>query len=207
MRLILVRHGETAWNKEGRFQGQSPVGLNQRGLSQARQVANALVPKKPTALYSSPLPRTFMTAQEISRAISIPVVPLDGVKEINLGELEGITGREMREQYARLYATWRTDPSRVVFPGGESMTGLQERAWHAIEGLEKAHPDEVVVAVSHNFAIRVTLCRFMGLPLSQFHRLRVDLGSVTVLQAGSRYRQVLSINDKCHLSEDPSDES
>ena len=207
MRLILVRHGETAWNKEGRFQGQSPVGLNQRGLSQARQVAKALLPKKPTALYASPLPRTFMTAQEISRVISIPVVPLEGVKEVNLGELEGITGREMRERYARVYATWRSDPSRVVFPGGESIAGLQERAWSAIEELEKAHPDEVVVAVSHNFAIRATLCRFMGLPLSQFHRLRVDLGSVTVLQAGSRSRQVLSINDKCHLTEDPEDES
>ena len=202
MRLILVRHGETAWNKEGRFQGQSLVGLNQRGVTQARQAAKALLPMKPVALYSSPLPRTLMSAEEISRELSIAVVPLEGIKEVNLGEMEGITGQEMRSQYTQVYATWREDPSEVVFPGGESIRQLQERAWRAIEGIEKAHPEDVIVAVSHNFAIRTILCRFMGLPLSRFHRLRVDLASISILQSNSRLRQVLTINDRCHLSQE-----
>ena len=127
MRLILVRHGQTPWNKKGRFQGQSLVGLNQRGIMQAQRVAKALLPMKLTALYSSPLPRTLMTAQEISRELCIPVVPLEGIKEVNLGEMEGKTGQEMRTEYAQVYATWRRDPSEVVFPGGESMLALQER--------------------------------------------------------------------------------
>ena len=202
MRLILVRHGETAWNKEGRFQGQSLVGLNQRGLTQARQVARALASMKPAALYSSPLPRTLMTAQEISSELSIPVLALEGIKEVNLGDLEGITGQEMRKDYAEVWAAWRKEPSQVVFPGGESIEQLQERAWHAVEGIERAHREEKVVAVSHNFAIRAILCRFLGLPLSRFHMLRVDLGSISILQAHSGSRHVVTINDKCHLSRD-----
>lgn len=199
MRLVLVRHGETAWNKEGRFQGHSLVGLNQRGVMQARQIAKALLLMKPTALYSSPLPRTLMTAEEISRVLSIPVAPLEDIKEVNLGELEGITGQRMRKEYSQVYTAWRADPSKVAFPGGESMQLLQKRVWQAIQDIEKAHPEDTVVAVSHNFAIRAILCRFLGLPFSRFHRLRVDLASISVLQAKGRFHQVLSINDKCHL--------
>ena len=116
MRLILVRHGETEWNRGGRFQGQSSVGLNQRGLAQARQTADALVPMKPSVLYSSPLPRTLSTAQEISRKLSLPVAPLEGIKEVNLGELEGITGEEMRSRYPQIYSAWREDPSDMDSP-------------------------------------------------------------------------------------------
>ena len=206
MRLILVRHGQTPWNKEGRFQGQSLVGLNELGIIQAQQVAKALLPMKPTALYSSPLPRTLMTAQEISRELCIPVVPLEGIKEVNLGELEGITGQEMRARYAKVYATWRRDPSEVVFPGGESMLELQERAWRATEDIEKAHPRDVIVAVSHNFAIRAILCRFLGLPFTRFPRLRVDLASISIIQANSRSRHVLTINDRCHFSREDQQE-
>ena len=201
MRLVLVRHGETAWNREGRFQGQSPVDLNERGVAQARQLAKALVPMKPAAIYSSPLPRTLMTADEISRELSLPVVPASGLKEVNLGDMEGITGAEMRTRFAEVYSAWREDASDVVFPGGESIRQLQERAWRAILDIENANVGNVIV-VSHNFAIRSILCRFLGLPLSRFHMLRVDLASISILQSRPRARQVVSINDKCHLTHD-----
>ncbi len=197
-----MRHGETPWNKEGRFQGQSTVGLNQTGVAQARQVAKVLIPMNPDALYASPLPRSLLTAQEISKALSIDTVPIEGIQEVNLGALEGITGREMRTRYREIYSAWRRDPSEVVFPDGESMCQLQERAWHAAMELEKAHPHGVIVAVSHNFAIRTILCRFLGLPLSKFHRFRVDLASISIIQSNGRSRQVLTINDRCHLAHD-----
>ena len=200
MRLILVRHGETRWNKEGRFQGQSQIELNDRGLGQAQQVANALPHWRPTALYSSPLPRTLMTASTISEALSIPVIPKDGLKEVNLGELEGITGQAMRSKYASIYAAWREDPTDVAFPAGESIRELQTRAWQAVEEMEATHPDDTVAVVSHNFAIRSILCAFLGLPLSMFHRLRVDLASISIVHANPNSYQVLSINDRCHLN-------
>ena len=167
---------------------------------------------KPSVLYSSPLPRTLSTAQEISRKLSLPVAPLEGIKEVNLGELEGITGEEMRSRYPQIYSAWTEDPSDVGGGGGgrgggESMRQLQERAWQAVEGIERAHPEEVIVAVSHNFAIRTVMCHFLGLPLSQFHVLRVDLGSISILRSRPGFRQVVSINDRCHLSHDSLPES
>ncbi len=200
MRLVLVRHGETAWNREGRFQGQSQIGLNQRGILQAQQIAKVVPPMKPSALYSSPLPRTLMTAEEISKELSSPVVPIDGFKEINLGELEGITAQEMRSRHGQIYSAWRKDPSEVVFPGGESIKQLQERSWRAILDLEQAHRNDVIVVVSHNFAIRTILCRFLGLPLSRLQLLRVDLGSISILDSRTSSPQVAGINDRCHLS-------
>ena len=202
MRLILVRHGETSWNRAGRFQGHGQVGLNDLGYRQARRAARALRSVKPTALYSSPLPRALMTAEEISRELSLPVVHLDGMKEIGLGELEGITSKTMRAQYAQLYAAWRDDPSSVTFPGGESLQQLQALSWSAFKHIEKTHPDDIIVAVSHGFAIGTILCRFMGLPLSQFHALSVDLGSMSIIQTNSRSRRVVAINDRCHLDGD-----
>ena len=183
------------------------VGLSERGIAQARQVAKALVSTNISALYSSPLPRTLMTAQDISEATSVPVVQLDGLKEVNLGELEGITGQVMQSEYPGVYAAWREDPSDLVFPGGESIRQLQQRAQAAIEEIEAAHPEGVVAAVSHNFAIRSILCSFLGMSLSYFHRLRIDLASFSVLYIDSRSRQVLTINDRCHLSQDPLRES
>ena len=199
MRLILVRHGETPWNREGRFQGRSLIGLSQRGVTQARQIVKAVLPMKPSALYASPLPRSIMTAEEISRELGIPIVPVEALQEVNLGELEGITGQQMRTQYSHVYSAWRQDPGEVVFPGGESIGQLQERAWRAIMDLEKVHPKDVIVTVSHNFAIRAILCRFLDLPLKRLHSLRVDLASISILQLNYRSRQVITINDRCHL--------
>ena len=96
MKLHLVRHGETEWNKLGRFQGQQDIALNPRGVAQAKETARAMADEGVIALYSSPLQRTMQVANEISRLASVPVVPLPGVKELNLGELEGVTGVEMR---------------------------------------------------------------------------------------------------------------
>ena len=129
--------------------------------------------------------------------------PLDGLKEIHLGELEGITGPVMRENYPEVFHTWNNNPSRVSFPGGESLRQLQRRAWRAAQHIESTHPPgdltATVVAVSHNFAINAIVSRFLGLPLSRFHRIRVDLGSFTVLDIGERYRHLLHFNDRCHL--------
>lgn len=201
MRLILVRHGETSWNKDGRFQGQGQTGLNDLGYKQAQRVAKALRGMQATALYSSPLPRALMTAEEISRELSIPVIPLEGMKEIGLGNLEGITGRIMKAQYTQLYAAWNDDPTSVTFPGGESLQQVQERAWDALKYLEDTHSNNIAVVVSHGFAIRTILCRLLGLPLSQFHTLSVDLGSISIIQTNSGTHQVVTINDKCHLDD------
>ena len=201
MKLHLVRHGETEWNKLGRFQGQLDIALNPRGLAQAKETARAMADDGVIALYSSPLQRTMQVANEISRLTNVPVVPLPGVKELNLGELEGVTGEEMRTIWPDVYSAWSQDPGTLSMPKGESLSQLQDRAWRSLQEVEKAHSgDDVIVVVSHNFAIRTMIHKVLGLPLTNFHRLSLDLSSVSTVEYTSRGRRLTCYNFTGHLS-------
>jgi probable phosphoglycerate mutase len=201
VKLFLVRHGETEWNKLGRFQGQNDNSLNELGLAQARDTARAAISWKPAALYSSPLCRTMQVAEEISRLVGISVIPDPRLKELDLGELEGVTGEEMRTGWPKVYQTWRNDPQAVMMPGGESLVQLQERTWQVLQSLENAHGQgDVIVVVSHNFAIRALCGKLLGLPLSHFHRMYLSLGSVSTMEKNSLGWRLLTYNSTCHLS-------
>ncbi len=203
--MLLVRHGETDWNKLGKFQGQCDVPLNKRGLGQARQTARAISDAPFCAVYASPLSRTMQTAEEISKPAQrdeIPgVIQMNGLKELDLGDLEGITGSEMRADWAQFYAAWRDDPAELVLPGGESIKQLQDRAWQAVLAIEAAHQDgDSLVAVSHNFAIRTIVCRLLDIPLSNFHRMALSLASICTLELGGSGRRLVAYNSTSHLS-------
>tara|TARA_B100000315_G_scaffold41093_1_gene35907 strand:- start:2174 stop:2791 length:618 start_codon:yes stop_codon:yes gene_type:complete len=201
MRLVLVRHGETEWNKLGRFQGQNDVELNEKGAAQARESAQAVAMLQHSAVYSSPLHRTMQVAEEISRLSGMPVVPVPEFMELKLGDLEGITGQDLRTTWPELYTTWRSDPGRVSMPNGESLAELQERAWCALMDLEQTHQrDEAVIVVSHNFAIRTMIGKLLGMPLSNFHRMSLNLASICVIECDRRGRRLTSYNSTFHLS-------
>jgi broad specificity phosphatase PhoE len=201
LKLYLVRHGETDWNKLGRFQGQNDNNLNELGLAQARDTARAAISWQPTALYSSPLCRTMRVAEEISRLVGLPVSPDPRLKELDLGELEGVTGEEMRAVWPKVYDTWRNDPEAVVMPGGESLVQLQDRTWQAFQSLEGAHSQgDAIIMVSHNFAIRALCGKLLGLPLSHFHRMYLSLGSVSTMEKSALGWRLLTYNSTCHLS-------
>ena len=209
MKIFLVRHGETQWNKLGKFQGQVDVALNQRGLAQARDAARAALTWRPAALYSSPLRRTMQVAEEVSRKVGLPVAVDPRLMELNLGELEGATSQQMREEWSQVYRSWRENPGATVMPGGESMVQLRERVWQSFLEIEEAHSaDEAVLMVSHNFAIRCIISQLLGIPWSHYHATYLDLGSVCIIEsvpapsdetAGFR-RRLKSYNSVSHLS-------
>ena len=201
MKLVLVRHGETQWNKSNRFQGQDDVPLNRRGLAQARQTARSLAKSPCAALYSSPLIRTMQAAQEISQAVGKPVEEMDGLKELSLGDLEGVTGEEMRAGWPEVYDAWRDNPAKAVMPNGESLAQLQARAWEAFLKLESAHQDDdTLVLVSHNFAIRTIVCQLLGVPLANFHQMVLSLSSICSIDSNRWGRRLSAYNCTGHLS-------
>jgi len=103
--------------------------------------------------------------------------------ELNLGELEGATGRQMQEEWSQVYRSWRENPGATVMPGGESLAQLQERVWQSFLEVEEAHlDDEAVLMVSHNFAIRCVISKLLGIPWSHFHGTYLDLGSVCTIE-------------------------
>ena len=201
MKLVLVRHGETEWNKLGKFQGHFDIGMNSRGKSQAKETARAVIEWKHTAVYTSPLSRTTEMAEEISQLGGKPVVPVPGLKELNLGDMEGVTGEEMRSGWPEVYAAWRDNPAPVCMPNGESITQLQDRAWNALLELEKAHgQDEALIIVSHNFTIRALIGKVLGMPLANFHSMSLSLSSICIVDCDQRGRRLMTYNSTCHLS-------
>ena len=205
MKLVLVRHGETEWNKLGKFQGQQDIALNARGIAQAKETAQAVVAWQHSTVYSSPLNRTMQVAQEISRLSGKTVKQVPGLQELSLGDLEGVTGEEMRANRPEVYAAWRDDPASVAMPNGETLVELQERAWKALVELEQAHlqaqtQDEALILVSHNFAIRSMIGKILGMPLSNFHRMSLSLSSICTVEVDERGRRLTSYNSTSHLS-------
>ena len=153
------------------------------------------------SIYASPLMRTMQFAGEVSRATGLPVVPVPGLEELDLGELEGVTGREMRTGWPQIYAAWREDPTNVVLPKGESLAQLQERAWRSLMGIEQAHQDDdILVIVSHNFTIRAIVGRVLGMTLSNFHNMTLGLSSISTVESNNGNRRLVNYNVTSHLS-------
>ena len=201
MKFFVVRHGETEWNKLGRFQGHTDISLNDRGQSQARETAVASEDWGYTAIYSSPLVRTVQVAEEIAKVTPMLVSQEPGLKELSLGDLEGVTGEEMRNDWPDLFAAWRTEPEKMSMPNGESLGELRDRTWQVILDIEQKHSsDDSIVVISHNFAIRSIVNELLGMPLAYFHRMSLNLASVCTFDSDERGRRLTGYNSTSHLS-------
>jgi broad specificity phosphatase PhoE len=204
MRLILVRHGETAHNAERVTLGREDVPLNERGRAQAQAVARALAANQRfgeiAAVYSSPLVRARDTAAAIAGCLGLAVRIEERLIEMDVGELEGHGYGELRERHPDFLRVWMSeDLADAVMPGGESLRQVQERAWPAVESLLERHADGTVVAVSHNFVILTLLCRTLDLPLARFRGLRNEVAAYSAIELTGTRRMVLTLNDRCHL--------
>ena len=204
MRLLLIRHGETAHNAEQLALGQADVPLTERGRAQAQAIAQAYAVARDdgpiAAVYSSPLQRAINTARPLAEALGLPVQIEPGLIEMDIGEVEGKTFAELREQYPDFMRLWLSDSmAGARMPGGETLAEVQERAWASVEAIRGRRANETVAAVTHNFVILTILCRVLGLPLAQFRRLRHDLGAVSALELTPERQAVLRLNDRCHL--------
>ena len=199
MKLILARHGETNLNKSGLIQGVNYDPLNQIGREQARALANVLRNELPFTLYTSPVPRAAETAQVIAGALALSPEILEDLKEADPGELEGLTGAQMRERFPEFAERWAADSGNAQMPSGESLAQVQERAWRTLCLLKDRHEDEVVVAVTHNFVVQTIICRVLQIPIQTSRRFRPELGSITRLELAKERSVLVSLNETLHL--------
>jgi len=159
-KLVLWRHGRTAWNAERRFQGHSDVPLDETGREQARDAARYLAAMRPDVLFSSDLARAAETASYLGELAGLPVQLDKDLRERGGGSWEGLTDREIREGYSDAYAAWNP-------PDGEPVTAVADRVAAALQriadGLEGVD-GSLAVAVSHGAAINLGISRLLGLP-------------------------------------------
>jgi broad specificity phosphatase PhoE len=149
----------------------------------------------------------MQVADEMAKVTPVPVSQRPGLKELGLGDLEGVTGEEMRQNFPEVFATWRSNPEKVSMPNGESLVQLRDRCWQSILDIEGEHYPEAseaseasVVVISHNFAIRSIIGELLGVPLENFHRMSLSLASVCTFESDERGRRLTSYNSTEHLS-------
>ena len=163
----MARHGETDWNRLGRWHGQQDPPLNGAGKEQARALAAQLQHEELSAIYCSVLRRSIETAQEVAARHRMNVCRDARLNELRLGAWEGLTRKDIAARYPDLLQAWDSDPLSVRPPGGESIAELQERVLAVLSEIALAYPGETVCMIGHNVGNRIVHCRYLGLPLSK----------------------------------------
>ena len=204
--IILVRHGETEWNRVERFRGRADVPLNATGLAQAeatgrRIAADASLPGgwQPAAVYSSPLARAAKTAEAIAGHVGAPVQIHPGLADIDYGQWQGLTPGEAKERWPEMVDAWYNAPHTARIPGGETLDDLRARAMAAVNELAARHAGQSIVLVGHTVVNRVILLGVLGLRNNRFWRLRQDTCAVNVFEAEGGDFTLVVLNDTCHL--------
>ncbi|MGH3065724.1 MAG: histidine phosphatase family protein [Gaiellaceae bacterium] len=155
--IVLVRHGETDWNRDSRFQGHADIPLNEVGRGQARELAGLLAGEPINTVYTSSLRRASETADIVAEALGLHALPLDALREIDVGTWEGLTIDEVKSRFPE-HVDWRSG-----WEEGENYEDVSARVIPALLGLGVQHPDEQVLGVTHAGPIRAALAFAMGL--------------------------------------------
>ena len=191
--LLLVRHGETDWNREGRVMGRHQVELNAKGRAQVESAARFAESIRPDLIVTSPLRRARQSAEIIAAGLGgIEIVEEPEIAEVLYGRWEGMTYHELIEDPH--YLEYRKSPIEHPTPGGETIPEVQARGVAAVARAVSAHANQRILFVSHGDIIRTVLCHFMGLELRYFHRIRVDNATFSALQIAGNFAELKFLN-------------
>ena len=203
MKIILARHGETAWNAEGRYQGQVDIPLSPVGESQARALGERLRDVRIDRAVASPLSRALRTAQLAlgeERAAGLTTDP--ALQEIAHGTWEGLLASEIRDRDGERLQQWRDAPHDVLMPEGESLQHVLDRAWPAlVTAAGGMGDDDTLLVVAHDAVNRVLLCRVLGIPLAKLWTFRQAPTTLNLLEGVDvEHLEVVRLNDCSHHS-------
>ena len=192
--ILLIRHGENEYVKQGRLAGRLPgVHLNEKGRTQAQVVAEKLNGAPIKAIYSSPLDRTMETAEPLAKALGLEITPREGLLETDFGEWQGKTLKSLRRR--KLWRTVQNAPSLMRFPGGESFAECQLRICREIETISVQHkPKDKIACVFHSDPIKLAVAYYIGLPLDNFQRLAIAPASITTIHISDSGSHLIQLN-------------
>ena len=197
MRLYLVRHGETTYNRDGLGLGRADAPLTDLGREQARRLGAYIDSERLDTLFSSPLGRAVETATAAAGGLGPRLA--EALIELDVGHTEGLPFAEMRTRFPAFLREWGGSGGHTVdMPGGESLEAVDARVRPFLDGVVGSNAGSVML-VTHNFVLRVILCQLLGLPLASFRAFAVDLASVSIVDVEHGRGIVYRLNDTCHL--------
>lgn len=196
MRLLLIRHAAPVDDARGRCYGKLDIGLSSEGERQAQELVRSLSGVELDAVVSSPARRAVDTARPLARTRGLEIAVFDDLRELDFGELEGMTYDEIAATRPELYARWMAEPTSVRFPGGEGYVDLGRRAAAAVASLRATYPDRTVAVVTHGGVVRAVVAGLLAVPPEHIFRLGVDHASLTVVEWIAGEPVVQSLNSQ-----------
>jgi probable phosphoglycerate mutase len=200
MRLIIIRHGESEWNRIGRYQGQADAPLSELGLRQAEALAQRLRNEPIDAIFTSPLQRAAKTAEAVAghhRHVPFHVEP--ALLEIHHGDWQGMLSAEVVERYGKALEEWRNHPTRSQMPNGESFSNILKRVLDFREALQERYSDKNVLVSTHDVVVKILVADALGMNMDRINRIWVTNASVSVIEYGADLPYLVSLSEACHL--------
>jgi alpha-ribazole phosphatase/probable phosphoglycerate mutase len=197
--LLLIRHGESTWNFEHRIQGQLDPPLSEEGRRQAERLGGRLLGQEFAGFYCSDLKRAFETAELIAAAMGGRAEPLPALREIYLGEWEGLHTEELAQRFPEAWRRWTAEPNWDLVPGGEGAARFERRVVAAVDGLFARHPQGDVLVVTHGGVIQIALHSVLGRPSHGLFVFRIQNASITVIEKRNGRIVIGGVNDTGHL--------
>jgi broad specificity phosphatase PhoE len=186
LEILLIRHGETAWNTADIFRGRVPIGLSEDGLKQAEKLAQYLNQKKINAVFCSPLKRALETAESVARLHQLSAQPVEGLTDLDFGKWEGQSLEIVKTQYKEIYELWRERPDLAKIPDGESLQEARQRSLLALNKIIADCKQGTVVIVTHRVITKLLECALLGLDDSHFWNIEQDTCGVTTFLYNGR---------------------
>ena len=200
--LILVRHGETVWNRQGRMQGQQDSPLSDTGMRQARQVALRLKGTAFAALYSSDLGRAHQTAERIAGETGHAIITDARLRERHFGAFEGLTGAEIRSRHPVEYERFKSRDPAYAMPGGESALAFRDRCLACLGEIARRHAGDTVVVVTHGLVLDMLHRAAHAIALDQPRALELLNASLNTFRHAPGGWQAVTLGDVSHLTDE-----
>jgi broad specificity phosphatase PhoE len=197
--LLLVRHGQSTWNREHRIQGQLDPPLSEEGRRQAASLAHRLAGRRLAGFYASDLRRAWETAETIGAANGLEPEPAIGLREIFLGAWEGLHTQELAARFPDAWARWTEEPNWDLVPDGEGAALFEARVVAALDAIFDMHPHGDVLAVTHGGVIQVALHRVVGRPSHGLFPFKIQNASMSVIEKRENRLVIAGVNDTSHL--------
>lgn len=179
--------------------GWSMEDMNETGYKQTSLLAARLARNPIAAVYSSPLQRAVSTADILAEPHRLEARVLQDIIEIKLGKWEGHNLSEVKQLWPDLFEKWRSDPSAVTMPEGESLDQVAHRSFSALQRIIEENSGKTILVVSHDINIRLIVINILGCPNYIFRRLRTDNASLTVIKEDGLHYRLITLNDTAHL--------
>ncbi len=200
--ILLIRHGETAWNRQRIFRGTHDIPLNENGLRQARLLAGALRRRPIEAAYTSPLSRARQTAEVVLDGRDVPAVVDERLTDFCYGDWQGMQESEVARRWPREFALWSTRPHEVRVPGGNTLREVCDVAFEALEAAAARHEGETVALFAHRVVNKLLVLAALGLGLDRFPFVRQDNCCLTEFQRTPAGYVLCVLNDTGHMRGD-----